>query len=83
MPLDSANIIATSQQSRFHAATIDPTTNTEIDLNTVNISVGRQDILVDAKLRLKSGVRYALIGRNGSGKSSGSLTDPYETRRVV
>jgi ABC-type polysaccharide/polyol phosphate transport system ATPase subunit len=28
------------------------------------------DILSDAKLRLKAGQRYALVGRNGSGKSS-------------
>jgi ABC-type polysaccharide/polyol phosphate transport system ATPase subunit len=28
------------------------------------------EILSDAKLRLKAGQRYALIGRNGSGKSS-------------
>jgi ABC-type polysaccharide/polyol phosphate transport system ATPase subunit len=30
------------------------------------------EILSDAKLRLKAGQRYALIGRNGSGKSSRS-----------
>jgi ABC-type polysaccharide/polyol phosphate transport system ATPase subunit len=28
------------------------------------------EILANAKLRLKAGQRYALIGRNGSGKSS-------------
>jgi len=28
------------------------------------------EILVNAKLRLKGGQRYALLGRNGSGKSS-------------
>jgi ABC-type multidrug transport system ATPase subunit len=28
------------------------------------------EILSDAKLRLKAGQRYALVGRNGSGKSS-------------
>jgi ABC-type multidrug transport system fused ATPase/permease subunit len=32
------------------------------------------EILNDAKLRLKAGGRYALIGRNGSGKSSECLT---------
>lgn len=30
------------------------------------------EILSDAKLRLKAGQRYALVGRNGSGKSSRS-----------
>jgi len=34
------------------------------------------EILNDAKLRLKAGGRYALIGRNGSGKSSEYLV-PY------
>lgn len=28
------------------------------------------EILCDAKLRLQAGQRYALLGRNGSGKSS-------------
>ncbi len=28
------------------------------------------EILTNAKLRLKAGSRYALVGRNGSGKSS-------------
>lgn len=28
------------------------------------------EILSNAKLRLKAGSRYALVGRNGSGKSS-------------
>ena len=32
--------------------------------------VHSKDILVDAHLRLKQGVRYGLIGRNGTGKSS-------------
>lgn len=30
------------------------------------------EILCDAKLRLQAGQRYALLGRNGSGKSSRS-----------
>jgi ABC-type polysaccharide/polyol phosphate transport system ATPase subunit len=30
------------------------------------------EILTNAKLRLKAGSRYALVGRNGSGKSSKS-----------
>lgn len=56
-------IIATSQQSRFHTATQESTTNTEIDLHDVSISVGDVDLLVDAHVRLKNGVRYGLIGR--------------------
>ncbi|KAJ8496310.1 hypothetical protein ONZ45_g12507 [Pleurotus djamor] len=61
-------IIATSQQSRFHAETLD--TTTEVDLKGVNISIGDRELLTDSKLRLKAGVRYALMGRNGTGKST-------------
>lgn len=34
------------------------------------------EILNNAKLRLKAGGRYALVGRNGSGKSSERPKDP-------
>ncbi|KZO96205.1 P-loop containing nucleoside triphosphate hydrolase protein [Calocera viscosa TUFC12733] len=61
-------IICTSQQSRFHTDTL--ATSTEIDLKGVHISIGRTDLLVDCHLRLKSGVRYGLLGRNGTGKST-------------
>ncbi|TDL18835.1 P-loop containing nucleoside triphosphate hydrolase protein [Rickenella mellea] len=62
-------ITATSQTSRFHVDTLS-TLSTEIDLKQVNISVGLTDLLVDAHLRLKAGVHYALVGRNGEGKST-------------
>lgn len=55
-------IQATSQQSRFHAATLDADTS-EVDLAGVTISVGELEVLVDADLTLKEGVRYGLIGR--------------------
>ncbi|KZT59674.1 hypothetical protein CALCODRAFT_493400 [Calocera cornea HHB12733] len=61
-------IICTSPQSRFHTDTL--ATSNEIDLKGVNISIGRNDLLVDCHLRLKSGVRYGLLGRNGTGKST-------------
>lgn len=63
-------IVATSQQSRFHSATLELTSNLEVDLTTVNISIGDREILVDAKVAFRAGVRYALTGRNGTGKSS-------------
>jgi ATP-binding cassette subfamily F protein 3 len=62
-------IVATSQTSRFHVDTLD-TLSKEIDLHQVNITIGNKDILVDASLRLKTGVRYGLVGRNGQGKST-------------
>ncbi|CAE6512501.1 unnamed protein product [Rhizoctonia solani] len=65
----SGQIVATSQTSRFHVDTL-TTLSKEIDLQQVNISIGTRDILVDAHLRLKTGVRYGLVGRNGQGKST-------------
>ncbi|KIJ32247.1 hypothetical protein M422DRAFT_184807 [Sphaerobolus stellatus SS14] len=64
----SAAIQATSQQTRFHL--LDDTNSKEIDLHGVNISIGKQEILSDAHLKLSNGVHYVLIGRNGVGKST-------------
>ncbi|KAF8314433.1 P-loop containing nucleoside triphosphate hydrolase protein [Clavulina sp. PMI_390] len=61
-------ITATSQQSRFHVDTI-TTLSKEIDLKQVNISIGDNDLIVDAHLKLKTGIHYSLSGRNGEGKS--------------
>lgn len=67
-------ITATSQQSRFHRETFDAN-STDIDIKGVNISINHpranavKEILVDAHLRLKSGVRYGMVGQNGVGKS--------------
>jgi ATP-binding cassette, subfamily F, member 3 len=55
------SIICTSQQSRFHTETLDATT--EVDLYDVSISIGQKDLIESSHLRLKSGVRYALVGR--------------------
>jgi ABC-type molybdenum transport system ATPase subunit/photorepair protein PhrA len=64
-----SQISATPQQSRFHLASIEGDT-TAIDLETVCIATGEHEVIVDASLRIKEGVRYGLIGRNGCGKSS-------------
>lgn len=61
-------ITATSQQSRFHAETLE-TTSTDLDLPGVNISVNDNELLVDAHLKLKAGTRYGLVGQNGVGKT--------------
>lgn len=63
------SVQAYSQQSRFHSATLS-TLSTEIDLRGVNVTVDDTEILVDARLWLKSGVHYGLVGRNGAGKST-------------
>lgn len=65
------SINAYSQQSRFHRETFDANT-TDLDIKGVNITVGLKDILVDAHLRLKKGVRYGMVGQNGVGKSGES-----------
>ncbi|ORY88253.1 P-loop containing nucleoside triphosphate hydrolase protein [Leucosporidium creatinivorum] len=64
----TSHIKCSAQQSRFHAATLD--TTTEVDIKDLTISVGEKDLLASAHLRLKNGVRYGLVGRNGTGKSS-------------
>lgn len=61
-------LVAISQQSRFHTETLE-TSNKEIDLFGIQISVNQKDLLVDAHLKLKPLVRYALVGQNGVGKS--------------
>ncbi|KAG0697981.1 P-loop containing nucleoside triphosphate hydrolase protein [Suillus ampliporus] len=61
-------IVATAQQSRFHRETL-VTSSKDIDMQTVNITVNNLDLLVDAHLRLKEGVRYGLVGQNGVGKT--------------
>ncbi|EKC99785.1 hypothetical protein A1Q2_05931 [Trichosporon asahii var. asahii CBS 8904] len=63
------SIMAYSQQSRFHSATLS-TLSTEIDLRGVNVTVDEAELLVDARLWLKSGTHYGLVGRNGTGKST-------------
>ncbi|KIK95617.1 hypothetical protein PAXRUDRAFT_826848 [Paxillus rubicundulus Ve08.2h10] len=67
-PSVGSAIVATSQQSRFHKETLS-TLSRDIDMHTVNICVNNLDLLVDAHLRLKEGVRYGLVGQNGVGKT--------------
>ena len=67
-PTPNVEIVAYSQQSRFHRETFDAN-STEIDLKGVNVSVNNKELLIDAHLRLKAGVRYGMVGQNGVGKS--------------
>ncbi|KAI1459349.1 P-loop containing nucleoside triphosphate hydrolase protein [Annulohypoxylon moriforme] len=78
-----ASILCTSKQTRFNIGTPN---YRELDIEGLNITVtsgakagakGKAkaksegtEILANAKLRLKAGQRYALIGRNGTGKST-------------
>ncbi|KAH7107697.1 P-loop containing nucleoside triphosphate hydrolase protein [Auriculariales sp. MPI-PUGE-AT-0066] len=65
----ASGITATSQTSRFHVDVI-TTLSQELDLKQVTVAVGDVELLQDAHLRIKAGVRYGLIGRNGEGKST-------------
>lgn len=67
--LESLAIKATSQESRFYTESI-TTSSKEVDLKQVNLFVGARELLQDAHLRLKEGVHYGFVGRNGTGKSS-------------
>lgn len=60
-------IVATTQQSRFHKETLE-TIAEDVDLKTLNLTVGDNELLVDANLRLFAGVHYGLVGANGVGK---------------
>ncbi|KAI2616996.1 P-loop containing nucleoside triphosphate hydrolase protein [Hypomontagnella submonticulosa] len=105
MEADSATtILCTSKQTRFNIGTPN---YRELDIEGLNIIVtsgpkpgtkgkGKAksegtEILNNAKLRLKAGQRYALIGRNGTGKSTllKSIAEklipgiPEETRVVI
>ncbi|TXT04093.1 uncharacterized protein COLE_07790 [Cutaneotrichosporon oleaginosum] len=82
-------INAYSQQSRFHSATI-TTLSKEVDLRNVNVTIDDADLLVDARLWLKAGTHYGMVGRNGTGKSTllgvigdGSLVGFPETIRTL
>ncbi|KAK7418552.1 hypothetical protein QQX98_003897 [Neonectria punicea] len=76
-----ATILCTSKQTRFH---IESPNYRELDIEGISITVTTADnatpkgkakgdgieILANARLTLKEGQRYALVGRNGTGKST-------------
>ncbi|KAI8809461.1 P-loop containing nucleoside triphosphate hydrolase protein [Cladochytrium replicatum] len=64
-----ADIVVTTQVSRFWLDSFDPD-STEIDLPGVQVIVDGRELLKSSRLRLKQGVRYALCGRNGVGKTT-------------
>jgi hypothetical protein len=59
--IQPSRIVATSRQTRFNPLVQGDAS--EVDLHDVNISVGEREILVDARVRLKSGIKYGMIGR--------------------
>ena len=67
---NDGSIVATNQQSRFHVDADDAPTSKDIDVRDLTISVGGREIVEHVNLNIKEGGRYALIGRNGLGKST-------------
>ena len=60
--MKAPKILATSQQSRFHTETLDAN-HSEVDLKGVTVSIEDNELVTDSRLKLKDGVRYALVGR--------------------
>jgi ATP-binding cassette, subfamily F, member 3 len=78
--LQDGNIVATSQQSRFHVDANSAPTSKDIDIKDLTLSIGGRELLDHAHLRLVEGVHYVLAGRNGTGKST--LLKALAERRV-
>lgn len=67
---DESGIVVTNQQSRFHVDADDAPTSKDIDVRDLTVAVGGREIIEHVNLQLKEGGRYALVGRNGLGKST-------------
>lgn len=67
-----------AQQSRFHTDAVDAPISKEILVKDLSISIGNKEILSHATLHLQEGRHYALVGRNGTGKSSPFLPSFFE-----
>ncbi|KAJ8085042.1 hypothetical protein PM082_003820 [Marasmius tenuissimus] len=57
---DAIGIQATSQQTRFDLN--EHTASKDLDLHTVNVSIGKHDVLTNSHLKLSPGVHYVLVG---------------------
>ncbi|GLI64779.1 hypothetical protein VaNZ11_008183 [Volvox africanus] len=58
------------QLSRFHTETIEGSATGDVDIRGLSITVGDRELITDAHLALRRGVRYGLVGRNGTGKTT-------------
>ena len=68
-PIHTQSITATTQKSRFHAETVDESSR-DINLKSLHLTIDDVELLSDARLQLRAGRRYGLVGRNGVGKST-------------
>jgi ATPase subunit of ABC transporter with duplicated ATPase domains len=66
----SEGLTITAQQSRFYLDAVDAPSSKEIWVKDLSISIGQKEILNRAELRFKECVKYVLVGKNGTGKST-------------
>lgn len=62
----------------FHLETLE-TASKEIDLKGVTVAVGRTEVIADSHLRLKNGVKYALMGRSVRHSFPASSSERYKS----
>ena len=68
--IDHGGIVATSQQSRFHAEAINAPSLKDVDIKDLTISIGGLEVLDHARLQIQNDTHYVFHGRNGLGKST-------------
>ena len=76
--MDGLNIIVTSSAPESTEDTSKPKTKGK----SKSKGAGRE-LISDAHLRLKAGIHYGLLGRNGTGKSSEADLYKYHTQSSV
>ena len=67
-PPPPRGLTAASQQSRFHG-THSVATGGDVDIRGASLAIGDRELLTEGRVTLRAGGRYALVGRNGAGKS--------------
>jgi ABC-type molybdenum transport system ATPase subunit/photorepair protein PhrA len=66
----SLAVQVTAQQSRFHVDADDAPKSKDIFIKDLTITIGHRDLLNRTSFHLQENYKYALVGRNGEGKSS-------------
>jgi ATP-binding cassette subfamily F protein 3 len=69
-PKGSSAVQVTAQQSRFHVDADDAPKSRDILIKDLTITIGQRDLLSRTSFHLQENYKYALVGRNGEGKSS-------------
>jgi len=69
-PKGGSVVQVTAQQSRFHVDADDAPKSKDILIKDLTITIGHRDLLNRTSFHLQENYKYALVGRNGEGKSS-------------